>query len=327
MTVEEHPDDVVGVQPEAPPSLVGSLVRFANGFVYLFFARKFIAHRVFGLAYLMQYAAVMYLYFADYEGRFLGSPLLITLPVTGVIQSFTAMYYFSFLPKKQKNPGYTTATSTLSYSFVKENAFYSLILLFAWLYTNDATYPLLKYTWPVEALFVFLPYTWRRLFPKTSFRDSFESTARTKGWLRYYFFAATWLTKAFYLWAKHYIGFYLNYLRFFNLVTPQDQRELYLLYIFSGFATTVALFLHTLRFKRYLPPQVSFTIYVASYLCTFYSYAQVAHVFVAYWGLTAVTFGGLLVNLLSINYLGNNLLFDAYQTLVMMAAYTGHLPL
>ena len=62
-------------------------------------------------------------------------------------------------------------------------------------------------------------------------------------------------------------------------------------------------------------------------MATFYSYARIASVFIAYPGLTAVTFVGLLVNLIAVNYTSSNLLFDAYQIGVMIAAYTGHLPL
>ena len=206
MTYEEEEPKVAA---EAAPGEATDIVTAAvAGFVRLFFSRKFIAHRLFGLAYLVQYAAVCYLYWNDYEGSFLGSPLIITLPITGFLQSITAAYYFSFLPKKQADPGYTTATSTLSYNFVKENAFYSLILCFAWLYYNDATYPLFRAAWPVEAAFVFLPYLWRPLFPKTSIRDSLVTTAtKTKGALQTYFFFTTWLTKLFYLHAKHFIGF------------------------------------------------------------------------------------------------------------------------
>ena len=118
----------------------------------------------------------------------------------------------------------------------------------------------------------------------------------------------------------------LNYLRFFGLFTPYIQKELFMLLIFSSFATTISLFLHTLRFKRYLAAPVSFGIYVASYMGTFISYWNIAYVFVAYPGLTAVALGGLILNLVSINYIKSNILFDIYQVAVMVAAYTGHLP-
>ena len=322
---------VVGAaSPTATPLAFGiPNLPVVGGFVHLFFARKFIVHRVLGLAYLLQYASVIYLYFfADYERAFLRSPLLVTLPVTGVLQSATAAYYFSFLPKRQADPGYTTATSTLSYNFVKENAFFALMLLFAWLYYNDATFPLIRAAWPIEAAFVFLPYTWRRAFPKTSLRESLVTTAtKTKGRaLQVFFYIGTWVTKCFYVWAKHYLGFYLSYLRFLGLFTPYIQHELFLLLIFSSSATTIALFLHTLRFKKYLPAPVTFGIYVTSYLATFYSYGRIAFVFAAYPQLALVVLVGLVVNMLDAVYLHTSVLFDLYQVGVMAAAYSGHLP-
>ncbi len=48
----------------------------------------------------------------------------------------------------------------------------------------------------------------------------------------------------------------------------------------SCFATTIAMFLHTLKFKKYMGPKLSFVIYVSSYLSTFYSWILIAHVFI-----------------------------------------------
>jgi len=48
------------------------------------------------------------------------------------------------------------------------------------------------------------------------------------------------------MWAKHYIGFYLNYIRYFDGYSEEDKKYIYLLQIWSGFATTISMFLHTL---------------------------------------------------------------------------------
>lgn len=69
--------------------------------MHLFFSPRFLVHRVLGLSYLLQYVAALYLYAYDYEEGFLQSPLVVTLPLTGVLQALTATYYFSFLPKRQ----------------------------------------------------------------------------------------------------------------------------------------------------------------------------------------------------------------------------------
>jgi len=318
---------------EVKPSWKEEKRGLVGGFVHLFFHRKFIVHRVLGLSYLLQYAASVYCFFADFEGLYLASPLWWSLPVTGLVQSFTATYYFSFLPKKQADPGYYTATATLGYNFVKENIFYASILCFAFLYYNDTTYAWFKYFWPVEALFVFLPYTWRRIFPKTHMRNSLETTEKNKqnnkktGFMYYFFFYLTWLTKIFYVWAKHYIGLFLNYVRFTNThFTPEFQKDLYLIVICGAFATTIAMFLHTLRFKKYLPPVASFGLYVLSYMSTFYGYYLVAYIFLEMPLLTAAVFVGMMINVLSQIYLKSNIPFDIFQVFMMIAAYNRYGP-
>jgi hypothetical protein len=62
-------------------------------------------HRVSGLVYLLQYAAAFYCYFHDYNS-FLKGNLIWTLPMTGVFQSVTAIYTFTFLPKKVKGSNF-----------------------------------------------------------------------------------------------------------------------------------------------------------------------------------------------------------------------------
>ncbi len=84
---------------------------------HLFFSTKFTLHRIFGLAYLLQYAYAWYLYLTGPFDEFMQSPVAWTLVATGVFQSVSATYYFSFLPKKA-DPGYYSDKSALSYAFV-----------------------------------------------------------------------------------------------------------------------------------------------------------------------------------------------------------------
>jgi hypothetical protein len=266
----------------------------------LFCRRKFVAHRFFGAAYLIQFFYICILFVQDYDA-FLLSNVIITFPITGVLQTATAMYYFRFLPKKKVDSGYFNQTAVMSYPFVVENLFFALLLCFQWLYYNDRIHPYIAGT-PIEPLFVFLPYTWRHLFPKTSFRDAING--REKGndatHQRFYWWA-TWITKIFYIWAKHYIGFFLNYLRLFDYVTPHIQYGVYMILIPASFATTVAMFLHTLRFKGYLPAIISFTIYAVSYMLTFYSYYHIASVFIDHFWLTAWVAAGMVLNVFDLN--------------------------
>ena len=268
-------------------------------FQHLFLRRKFIFHRVFGLAYLLQYFWVIYLYATDYTAGFLDSVVIITLPLTGVIQCVTAIRYFWFMPKQQKEAGYFTDQGALSYPFIQETLFFNLLLAFQWLYYN----PRLQAHMPAlaELAFVFLPYTWRVLFPKTSFRDSLEHTlAQNHTWTRWYYYYGTHLTKLFYIWAKHYIGFFLNYLAFTRQVDEHTRCVVFGMLIASSCATTIAMFLHTLRYKGYLPGYATFGFYVVSYLATFYYYIQIFPLFGAFPALTLLTLGGLLLNLFSL---------------------------
>lgn len=96
----------------------------------------------------------------------------------------------------QADPGYYSATAPLAYNFVKENIFYSSLLLFAFVYNHDRMYPYVRALPVLEAAFVFLPYTWRRLFPKTSFRPALAATAAKKaGGIQAFYTVLTWLTK------------------------------------------------------------------------------------------------------------------------------------
>ena len=71
----------------------------------------------------------------------------------------------------------------------------------------------------VEAGFVFLPYYWRPLFPKTAFSTANKNRERNTDPGNIDFYTKnTYVIKTFYNFAKHYIGFFLNYARFMDRV-------------------------------------------------------------------------------------------------------------
>ena len=97
-----------------------------------------------------------YLYVFDY-GRWLESPLPITVPLNSVAQSVNAAYTFTFMPKKE-DPGFAAVSDKavlLSYFTIVENSFYALQLLFACCYLHDSYFQVLRKTVVIEALFVF----------------------------------------------------------------------------------------------------------------------------------------------------------------------------
>lgn len=260
----------------------------------LFVHPKFAVHRVFGAIYLVQWFAALYFYFADYQW-FKSSNLIWALPLNGVIQSLTATYYFSFLPKKV-DPGYYSDKSSLSYDFVKENIFFAVILMFQWLYYSDNFYLLIRKSVTGEYLFVFFPYLFRSLVPKSSFRDALNDTRNKSAQNKTFYIVVTWVTKVFYVWAKHYIGFFMNYMRFMDRISAEQQYHMYFLLIFSACATTISMFLHTLKFKGYIGPKTSYLIYMASYLATFYSFVRIGDVFLTSPDLVLLTLGGVVLN-------------------------------
>jgi len=297
-------------------SLLAQLLRFPVGFFTLFFSRKFIVHRLWGLFYLIQYFVATWYYFADYEG-FKNSHIIWILPLTGLIQSITAIYTFTFLPKKTKDGGYFGDRGTLSYAFITENSFFAMLLLFQWIYYNDKIYSFFRSTIVFENGLVFLPYMVRFLWPKTRIRDSLDNSAKNKTQGNHNFFIiVTWITKIFYVWAKHYIGYFLNYVRFLNRISEEEKYHIYLLLIFSAMATTIAVFLHTLKFRGYLNPRISFLIYQGSYLATFYGFYNVSGIFFANLDLTLLVLVGLIINFGELKYQ------HMYQ-LVVMALLNG----
>lgn len=106
------------------------------------------------------------------------------------------------------------------------------------------------------------------------------------------------------------IGFFLNYFRLLNLANSYDVKCVHMILICSSFATTIAIFLHTLRFKGYLDPKISLFAYVISYLSTFIGYAYIVHVFIAHPYITVICAIGLCINLYS--YMA----FDIYQCIL-----------
>lgn len=122
---------------------------------------------------------------------------------------------FTFLPKKNKDPGYFSDKYTMytftflfrrTYPFIVENSFFALLLMYQWLYFDDRFYNFFKNTYVIELTFVFFPYVLRQQWPQTRFRDSLESTKSKTPENQFFYQIGIQITRAFYIWAKHYIG-------------------------------------------------------------------------------------------------------------------------
>ncbi|KAH8070224.1 hypothetical protein JL720_11780 [Aureococcus anophagefferens] len=309
---------------------------------HIYFKRRHQPHRLLGLSYLVQWTYALVMYFADYAALRDGV-VMYTLPLTGApprpeprraiatptptpagfAQAVVATRTFWFLPKKQRDPGYYTDKSTMSWSFIAENQYFAGLLLFQCVYMTGRARALLAGSAAgnaVEAVMVALPYVVvRPCFPKTSFRDSLRGGDGRKGNVSArnatFFRVQTWVTKTFYVFAKHFIGYFLNYARFLDRLDAAEIRHVHLMLVFSCFATTISMFLHTLKFKGYMGPRTAFLVYQASYLATFYSWYKLAPTVAKSPDLVAATLAGV-----AVNFMGRNAI-RAYQAAVAVALF------
>ena len=139
------------------------LVKAVKAQISLWFGPRFQVHRATGLLFLIQFFAAVYLYSFHYD-HYITTPLAWCLGVTGLIQSFTAACTFTFMPKVD-DPGFIAMSdrTPLSYRFIVENSFFSMLLAFQYCYMDTRLYEAIRALVPVEIIFVFLPYYIRPL--------------------------------------------------------------------------------------------------------------------------------------------------------------------
>ena len=105
-------------------------------------------------------------------------------------------------------------------------------------YYDDRFYaPFFRRSVVFELGYVFLPYMpfIRYRWPVSSFRDSFDADKTKSKDNKSFFYWSILRTKFFYIFAKHYIGFFLNYARYLNKTGPSEQKLVYGLLIGSNF--------------------------------------------------------------------------------------------
>ena len=67
------------------------------------------------------------------------------------------------------------------------------------------------------------------------------------------------------------LRFHLNYLRFLGLLSEQDMKWVRGLWLLNSGTVSVAVFLHTMRFKKLIAPRVTFSCYAAMSYASFLS--------------------------------------------------------
>lgn len=311
------------LEAEVKPT-AGSGRNLFEAFRFLFFRYKFLSHRLLGLTYLVQYAMAFIMYNFRYEA-YRKSWLVWTLPLNALAQSINAALTFTFLPRKE-DPGFAAVSdkSVLSYFTVVENSFYSMQLLFACCYLSDNILPLIRKTYVLEPAFVFFVFYFRHLWPSSRIGASLANSGKNKSDSNSKILTlSAYAIKFFYLFAKHYVGTFPLYLRFLGRVTPEDQHLLYGVQILSAYASTISIFIHTLKFKRYIGPltaMVAYDVIIPGYAYLFFN---MRHLVLLHLDVVMISGVGMLLNLAP-KLFGKVRPWFVWQAIVAYLFYTGY---
>ena len=267
------------------------------GTYHLFSQKRFRPHRLCGFLYLTQYLLAV---LAEFSPALLNATypyLHISLPFTGFLQAIIACKTFTFLPTtKGEVQGYFSDKRTMSYDFILENVYFSGRIVFQSLYFH---YPVLFRAFPgVEIVLVFLPYyAIRPFFPKTSFRQSVGRSNEISEKNKSFIIANIYFVKVFYLQAKHISGYYINYLIYTNSFPASYNGNMRLLLLLAGWGATISVFLHTLKFKKYIGPKVAMALYTGSFPLFYLAYASLYKLVLLQPIIAIICAIGLLINL------------------------------
>jgi len=227
-------------------------------------AKKHKVHRYMGLLFMIQYALAWTEFITDYD-KAKDSYFPMTVALNGLIQATSAYLSFKVLPELD-DAGYYSDKAVLSRKFVHENIFYQMMTVFGSMYYHDGCRAALKSSvWGqiVEFVYIFWPYillrTW---FPVTRFQNAGSSKqGRSLAYEKFYSIG-TQMIKLFYLWAKYFLGFHINFIVFLGIMTDDDMKLIRGMFLLNVGTVSISIFLHTLRFKKVLPPRLTFSLYI-----------------------------------------------------------------
>lgn len=219
---------------------------------------------------------------------------------TGILQGTSAYFSFKVLPELE-DAGYYSDKAVLSRSFVHENIFFTLMCIFGSVYYNEQARETLRSNYlgrALECIYVFWPYvvirTW---FPITRFKNAGtthkgRSTANER-----FYQIATSMVKFFYLWAKYFLGFYVNFMVFLDILTEDDWKFLHGMFLLNLGTVSLSIFLHTLRFKKVLPARFTMSLYLAQIYATFSAIPLAYNMFISHPQLCGVAAAGIACNM------------------------------
>ncbi|KAG7374369.1 hypothetical protein IV203_013464 [Nitzschia inconspicua] len=258
-------------------------------------------HRYMGMAYLIQYFAAwieFYRYSNNYDVK--DSVLPHFIAINGLIQGWSAFFSFKVLPDLD-DPGYYSDQAVASRTFVHENIFFTLLATWGSVYYNETWRDNIQSTvfgQIMEAVWVFFPYVLvRPFFPTTSFSSAGSGrrsrSERNETFYRY----GTLAVKFFYLWAKYFLGFMVNSLWLLKAATPEQSKFLKGMFLLNLGTVSIAIFLHTLRFKKVLPAKLTFSIYLLQIYATFSAIPLAFDLFASHKAMCGMQLLGILANM------------------------------
>ena len=191
--------------------------------------------------------------------------------------------------------------AVVSRNFVHENIFFTLYSVFGSFYYNHSVRENWKNSFGgqlIELAFIFWPYVAVRLFfPMTRFSNAGNTKkGRTERNERFYTIG-TLTVKIFFLWAKYFLGFFVNNLAYLGLYTPAQWKFVHGMFLLNLGTVSISIFLHTLRFKKVLPAKLTFSLYLMQIYATFSAIPLAYDLFLSHRKLCGLSALGLLVNL------------------------------
>mmetsp|Transcript_27793 Transcript_27793/g.70201 ORF Transcript_27793/g.70201 Transcript_27793/m.70201 type:complete len:483 (+) Transcript_27793:78-1526(+) len=150
----------------------------------------------------------------------------------------------------------------------------------------------------LEPVFVFFVFYFRGVFwPVSRIRNAVKNAKNKSDKNLFKLTVSAYAIKVFYLFAKHFVSYFPNYLIFLGRLTSADRELLYGVQVLGAYACTISIFIHTLKFKGYIGPitaMVAYDIIIPFYL---YLYWNMRTVLLVNWDLSLICGASLFLNL------------------------------
>lgn len=218
----------------------------------------------------------------------------------GILQGTSAFFTFRVLPELT-DPGYYSDKAVLSRNFIHENIFFTVMSVFGSVYYNETARANLRTNLPgriLELTYVFWPYiAIRPWYPITRFSNAGQTyngrSVKNMG----FYELATSMVKFFYLWAKYFLCFFVNFMIYLNLMEDKHWHFMHAMLLLNTGTVSLSIFLHTLRFKKVLPAKFTMSLYLGQIYLTFTAVPTALEMFLAHPKLCLLCFVGLLFNM------------------------------